>query len=91
MAVTLTGFITVPLDRITAIRTALPEHIRLTRAEPGCLSFEVIEDDTILGRFNVHETFKDAESFRAHQARATQTEWACISEGIPRTYEISGL
>jgi len=37
----LTGHLDVPADRFAGIRAALPEHIRLTRAEPGCEVFEV--------------------------------------------------
>lgn len=91
MTVILTGYIDVPPDRRDAIRAALPEHIRLTRAEPGCLSFEVIESASTPGRFAVAERFTDAAAFTAHQTRAAASDWARISDGIPRNYEIKGL
>lgn len=91
MTVTLTGYIDVPPERRDAIRAALPEHIRLTRAEPGCLSFEVIESSSTPGRFAVSERFTDAAAFQAHQTRAAASDWAQISQGIPRTYEVKGL
>lgn len=91
MTVELNGFILVPEDRIEAVKQALVDHIRLTRAEPGCLSFDVTEDPDIPGRFNVAETFIDAASFQAHQDRAAASNWAEISAGIPRDYAISGL
>lgn len=28
---------------VEVVRKYLPEHVRLTKAEPGCLSFEVIQ------------------------------------------------
>lgn len=89
MTVTLTGQITVPPERRAAIRAALPDHIRLTRAEPGCLSFEVTE--TQPGHFDVAERFVDADAFHAHQERAQASDWARISAGIPRDYQITGL
>ncbi|MCT4559292.1 MAG: antibiotic biosynthesis monooxygenase [Pelagimonas sp.] len=95
MTVTMTGYISVPASRLEAIRAALPDHIRLTRAEPGCVSFDVTEDDTTPGRFprrfNVHEIFLDAQSFHAHQTRAAQSVWATITQGIPRTYQVTGI
>lgn len=91
MTVTLKGFITVPKDRIGAVRTGLAEHIRLTRAEPGCISFDVTENPDVPGRFDVSEAFTDSEAFRAHQARASASDWARISEGLPRDYEVTGL
>lgn len=89
--VTLRGQIRVPPDRLEAIRAALPEHIRLTRAEPGCLRFDVTEDPDQPGRFDVTEQFTDAQAFRAHQDRARSAEWGRISAGIPRDYVIEGL
>ncbi len=91
MTVTLTGHINVPADRLDAVRTALPEHIRLTRAEPGCLSFDVTEDPATPGRFAVAEEFTDSEAFRAHQARAGASDWARVSDGVPRHYTVTGL
>ena len=42
--VTLEGTIYTPPDQLEATQTALAEHIALTRAESGCLSFEVWPD-----------------------------------------------
>ncbi len=89
--VTLTGHIDVPRNRLDDIRAALQDHIRLTRAEPGCLMFNVDEDPDIPGRFNVSERFTDSDAFRAHQARVKSSDWGKISAGIPREYEILGL
>ncbi len=91
MTVELKGYITVPADRMDEVKTGLVDHIRLTREEPGCISFQVTEDPTIPGRFNVHERFTDAAAFKAHQTRGGQSPWAKITEGIPRSYEITGL
>lgn len=91
MTVTLTGQIDVPADRLAAIRAALPDHIRATRAEPGCLSFEVSEDPAAPGRFLVAEEFADPDAFRAHQARAAASDWGRISAGVPRSYTVTGM
>ncbi len=84
----LTGHIDVPSDRLKAVSAALPTHIALTRAETGCLSFDVTPDSEIAGRFNVAELFVDQAAFDAHQTRAKASDWATITAGIPRSYEI---
>jgi quinol monooxygenase YgiN len=89
--ITLTGHITVPPERMDDIRAALPEHIRLTRLEPGCISFDVVEDPTRPGVFTVAEKFTDEAAFRAHQKRGGKSDWARVSAGIPRDYTITGL
>ncbi|MCE8468618.1 antibiotic biosynthesis monooxygenase, partial [Rhodovulum sulfidophilum] len=44
MGVTVTGWIEATPERLAALRAAAAEHVRLTRAEPGCLRFEMRED-----------------------------------------------
>jgi quinol monooxygenase YgiN len=77
-------------DEAHLIRQFLPEHIRLTRLEPGCLSFEVTEtDDPLVWR--VEELFADPAAFEAHQARTKASEWARETAAIRRDYSIRTL
>ncbi|WP_298847929.1 putative quinol monooxygenase [uncultured Ruegeria sp.] len=84
----LNGYIDVSADRLEEVRAALQEHVKLTRAEAGCISFDVIEDQTNPGRFNVSEVFVNQQAFDAHQARAQASDWSRITRGIPRNYKI---
>ncbi|MBY6006324.1 antibiotic biosynthesis monooxygenase [Salipiger bermudensis] len=83
----LTGTMTCPPERAEQIRAALPEHIRLTRAEPGCLSFEVIETAPCV--FTVAERFTDCAAFDAHQSRARASDWARVTAGCARDYAVT--
>lgn len=66
----------------------LPEHIRLTRAEPGCLSFDVTRtDDPMI--WQVDEAFTDREAFDAHQTRTGASDWAAQTADIARDYAIT--
>ncbi|WP_037315889.1 putative quinol monooxygenase [Ruegeria halocynthiae] len=85
----LDGHITVPEDRLTQVRKALPDHIALTRAEPGCVSFDVTEDAARPGHFNVSEVFENQAAFDAHQYRTKNSEWFRITQGIPRDYSVT--
>lgn len=51
-AVRLSGFLRcASMEDVELVVRHLPEHIRLTRAEPGCLSFEVSQtDDPLIWR-----------------------------------------
>ena len=83
----LTGAMLCPPDRRDAVRAALPAHVALTRAEPGCLRFDVVE--TRPGRFDVDEVFADRAAFDAHQARGAASDWARVTEGLPRDYTVT--
>ncbi|WP_347041398.1 putative quinol monooxygenase [Brachybacterium nesterenkovii] len=68
----------------------LPQHIELTRAEPGCISFAVDATEDLLV-WTVDEEFEDAASFRAHQARVRDSVWGRATERIEREYTFDGL
>lgn len=89
--VTLKGWLIVPSERLAAVRAGLPDHIRLTRAEPGCLSFNVTEESEREGYFRVEERFSSKDAFEAHQSRAAQSAWAEITKDLERDYQITGL
>ena len=85
----LTGYIDVPPDRRADIAAALPEHIRTTRAEPGCLSFDVDPDPAVAGRYTVSELFASRADFEEHQRRIVASAWGRISDGIARHYDMA--
>lgn len=89
LKVFLNGYIDVPNDRLEAVTSALPQHIALTLAEAGCISFEVVQNDAVPGRFMVSEVFVDQAAFDAHQERARNSDWFKTTEGIPREYSIT--
>lgn len=61
----------------------LPRHADLSRAEPGCLRFDVWQDDDPLV-WHLAELFRDGDAFAAHQRRAGDSDWARESGGLQR-------
>ncbi|MEP1767472.1 MAG: antibiotic biosynthesis monooxygenase [Sulfitobacter sp.] len=89
--VTLTGTLRcVTQAEVARVRAALPDHIKLTRAEAGCIAFEVTPTDDPMV-WDVAERFTDAAAFEAHQTRAAASLWAKETQGIARDYAIAGL
>ena len=87
MTVSLSGTLTCGEDDAKIVRDALPEHIRLSRAEPGCLRFNVVE--TAPGVFSVSEEFTDRAAFEAHQTRTRASAWWAATGHIPRDFEVT--
>lgn len=83
----LSGHILVPDHDLESVITALPEHIRLTRAEDGCVFFEVTQDPQNPNRFDVREEYTDKYAFEFHQARLAATPWAEITRNVTRHYQ----
>ena len=68
----------------------LPTHIALTRAEPGCLMFEVAQTSDPLV-WQVEERFESRSAFQLHQKRATASAWGRLTAEITRDYTVTGL
>jgi quinol monooxygenase YgiN len=66
----------------------LPEHIRLTRLEPGCEMFDVTQSADPLV-WNVAERFTTRADFDAHQTRTRASRWGAKSAGIARHFTVT--
>lgn len=64
----------------------LPDHVAASRAEPGCLRFDIAqsEDDPMV--WTLSEIFVDAAAFAAHQARTAASPWGQRSGAIARDF-----
>ncbi|SFN43516.1 putative quinol monooxygenase [Mycetocola miduiensis] len=77
-------------DEARIVTFHLAEHIERTRAEPGCVSFEVTAAGDPLV-WSVEERFEDERVFKLHQERVAGSEWGRVTAGIERRYSIEGL
>jgi quinol monooxygenase YgiN len=71
------------------IERLLPEHIRLSRAEPGCLKFEVVPSATVPFAWALDEAFTDRAAFEAHQTRTRASRWGRDTAHIARDFTVS--
>lgn len=78
------------LGEMMTVLEHVSDHVALTRAEPGCLAFDVVQSDDPLV-WQVSERFRDSAAFRAHQARTAESAWGRATRGITRQFEIVGL
>jgi quinol monooxygenase YgiN len=88
-AVELTGRLTCrDRDEAAIVLRHLPTHILLSRAEAGCVRFDVERTDDPLV-WNVSERFADREAFDAHQARVRASDWGRATSMIAREYTVT--
>lgn len=89
--VILEGYIDVLESDLDSINLELVTHIELTRAEEGCLVFQVEQDKENNNRFNVYEEFVSKEAFEKHQERVKKSRWGSVTKNVQRNYNIKGL
>lgn len=71
------------------VRQHLPRHIRLSREEPGCLTFNVDStDDPMVWRLD--ESFIDRAAFAAHRARTQAGDWFKVTAHLKRDFRVTG-
>lgn len=77
-------------DDAALVRRLLPAHLALSRAEPGCLAFEVGDTDDPL-TFEVIEAFRTRAEFDAHQTRTLASPWFAATRHLARAYRVEEL
>ena len=84
----LTGTLTcVTSDDLAVVQTCLPDHMRLSRAEPGCIRFDVTQSpDPMI--WLLDETYVDRTAFEAHQARNRASVWWARSQALVRDFQL---
>ena len=74
-------------QQAATVRAHLPDHIRLTLAEPGSLKFTVTQTaDPLI--WQVDESFTDQTAFDDHQARTRASKWYKATAQIARAFHI---
>ena len=87
--ISLSGTMSCGADDISVVLAALPDHIRLSRAETGCLSFDISQDAANPGVFHVSESFVDQAAYEAHQDRTRASAWWQATQAFPRNFTVS--
>ena len=74
-------------EQAATVARHLPRYIELSRAGPGCVSFDVrgTADPLV---WSVSELFTNRVTFDAHQARVRASEWGLATADIERDYVV---
>ena len=85
----LTGILLVPEPDRAMVARLLPDHVAATKAEPGCLFFQVQPDRCDPTRWLVAERFADRAAFDAHQTRTRASNWGRATAHLERQFQIT--
>ena len=89
--VILEGYIVVSDGDLPQVLKELPNHIKLTKEEEGCLSFSVLQRPSEPNAFDVFEEFADRTAFDAHQRRVRRSVWGEVTANVERHYKVKGI
>jgi quinol monooxygenase YgiN len=77
-------------EEAATVRWHLADHVRLSRQEPGCISFNVEPTDDPM-KWEVDEAFTTRETFDGHQLRTRESEWFKATRSILRDFRVEEL
>ena len=87
--IVITGTLTCTPGDLAMVSAALPDHIRLTRAEPGCISFSITPSPDTPCQFDIAERFVNRAAFDSHSARTKASDWWEKSSHISRNIKVT--
>ena len=61
------------------LAAALDDSTCSVRDEPGCLRFDVLQDNTDPNKFFFYEVYLDENAVKAHQASAHYARWRAVA------------
>ncbi len=67
-------------DQVEAFAALIDRHARNSRAEDGCLAFEVCQDPADPARFVFYEAYEDEAAHRRH---LDQASYRCFRSAAP--------
>ena len=73
------GFRRVKPEYIEDYRESIAEMAKVSLAEPGCLRYDILQDNTDPTVFGLYECFVDEAAARAHQAAPAHNWWREVS------------
>jgi quinol monooxygenase YgiN len=82
----LTGTMRCNADEVDAVLSLMAKHERLSLAEPGCLTFELWQDELDPCCFHVSEVFRSERDFEAHKDRSHSSDWGRVTRHMPRDF-----
>ena len=71
-----------PEMREKFLAAALDDSTCSLRDEPGCVRFDVLQDNADPNRFFFYEVYRDEDAFKAHQASAHYPRWRAAAAEV---------
>lgn len=65
-------------DKVEEFAAFMRRHAELSRAEPGCRAFEVVQSQTDPAQFLFYEVFDDEAAYTVHRAAPHYQRWRDI-------------
>ena len=78
-------------DQIDLVRTELGKLIAITRAEEGCIQYDLHQDNENPGHFLFYENWESRELWQAHMSAAHLAEYMAATDGAVAEFTLNEM
>ena len=88
---TIVANITVNADNINLVKAELLKLINITRAEAGCINYDLHQDNDNPGHFLFYENWESRELLQNHMGNQHLLDYLAATEGAVEEFVISEM
>ena len=88
---TIVANITVNADNINLVKAELLKLINITRAEVGCINYDLHQDNDNPGHFLFYENWESRELWQNHMGNQHLLDYLAATEGAVEEFVISEM
>ena len=85
---TIVANISAKSDCIEAVKNEILKLIAVTRSEPGCITYDLHQDNENPAIFMVYENWDSRDSWQAHTAATHLADFAKATEGTIESFTV---
>ncbi len=78
-------------DKIELVKAELEKLIDITRAEPGCINYDLHQDNENPAHFLVFENWESRELWQTHMANTHLQESMAATEGAVASFTVNEM
>lgn len=85
---TIVAHITAASDKVELVRTELLKLIRITRAEEGCINYDLHQDNENPAQFLFYENWESRELWQVHMENQHLKDYMAATEGAVEDFTL---
>ncbi len=78
-------------DKVELVKTELLKLIDVTRAEEGCINYDLHQDNENPGHFLFYEKWESRELWQAHMGNKHLSEYVAATEGAVEEFTVNEM
>jgi len=88
---TIVANITAKADKIDLVKTELKKLIPMTRAEDGCMNYDLHQDNGNHAHFLFYESWESRELWQAHMGNQHLQDYLAATEGAVEEFTLNEM